>query len=82
MFKQVSEFFENISSKNQGGLRKGHSTQQRLLAMPEKWKRSVDSGKAFGSLLADLSKVFDCLNHEFLIAKLNAYGLVYLPVTG
>ena len=74
MFKQISEFFENIFSKNQYGFRKGHSTQQCLLAMLEKWKRSVDSGKAFGALLTDLSKAFDCLDHELLIAKLNAYG--------
>ena len=74
MFKQISEFFENIFSKNQCGFRKGHSTQQYLLAMLEKWKRSVDSGKAFGALLTDLSKAFDCLDHELLIAKLNAYG--------
>ena len=74
MFKQISEFFENIFSKNQCGFRKGHSTQQCLLAMLEKWKRSVDSGKAFGALLTDLSKAFDCLDHELLIAKLNAYG--------
>ena len=42
--------------------------------MLEKWKRSVDNGKAFGALLTDLSKAFDCLDHELLIAKLNAYG--------
>ena len=45
MFKQISEFFENIFSKNQCGFRKGHSTQQCLLAILEKWKRSVDSGR-------------------------------------
>ena len=42
--------------------------------MLEIWKRSVDNGKAFGALLTDLSKAFDCLDHELLIAKLNAYG--------
>ena len=41
--------------------------------MLEKWKRSVDNSKLFGALLADLSKVFDCLNHELLIAKLKAF---------
>ena len=74
MFKQISKFFENIFSKNQCGFRKGHSTQQCLLAMLEKWKRSLDSYKAFGALLTDLSKAFDYLNHELLIVKLNAYG--------
>ena len=29
-----------------------------------KWKRSVNSDKTFGALLADLSKAFDCFDHE------------------
>ena len=74
----MSNFFDNILSKYQCDFRKGFSTQHCLLAMLEKWKRSVDNGKAFGALLTDLSKAFDCLDHELLIAKLNAYG-VSLP---
>ena len=33
-----------------------------------KWKRPFDNSKMFGALLADLSKAFDCLYHELLIA--------------
>ena len=53
---------------------KGVRIQKCLLAMLEKWKRSVDNSKMFGTLLTDLSKAFNCLDHELLIAKLNAYG--------
>ena len=61
-------------SKQQCGFQKGYNTQQYLLALIEKWKRPVDSGQMFGALLTDLFKAFDCLDHELLIAKLNAYG--------
>ena len=60
--------------EQQCGFSKGYNTQQCLLIMLEKWKRSVDGGKAFSALVTDLCKAFDCLDHELLIAKLNSYG--------
>ena len=36
-------------------------------------KAPDDKGYA-GAILTDLSKTFDCLNHDLLIAKLDAYG--------
>ena len=42
--------------------------------MLEKWKKCFDKGKVFGALLTDLLKGFDCLDHELLTTKLNAYG--------
>ena len=41
--------------------------------MREKWNKSVYNGGAFGALMADLFKDFDCLHHGLLIEKLDAY---------
>ena len=43
--------------------------------MVEKWRKNVDNGHAFGAVLTDLSKAFDCLPCDLIIAKLKAYGL-------
>ena len=71
--KQITIFIDPLLSKYQCGFRKGFSAQHCLLAMLEKWKNAVDKGKVFGALLTELSKGFDCLPHELIIAKLNAY---------
>ena len=62
-----------LLSKFQCGFWKGYDAQDCLLAMLEHWKSEVDKGKVFWVVLADLSKAFDCLSHELIIAKLNAY---------
>ena len=72
--KSISRYFEDILSKYKYGFRKEHKAQHCLLILTEKWKQSVDHGKAFGALLTNLSKAFDCLPHSLFIAKLKAYG--------
>ena len=72
--KQITIFMNPLLSKYHCGFRKGDNVQHCLLAMLEKWKNAVDKGKIFGTLLTDLSKAFDSLSHDLLIAKLNGYG--------
>ena len=74
MYDQMCKNFDQISSKFQCGFRKGFSTQNCLLYMIENWKESLDQGGHYGALLTDLSKAFDCIMHDLLIAKLQAYG--------
>ena len=74
MYDQICPYFQTIFSKFQCGFRKDFNAQHCLLAMVEKWRKTVDRSTETGPVLTDLSKAFDCINHNLLIAKHNAYG--------
>ena len=46
-----------------------------LLRKVEEWKQNVDNNFIVGAGLTDFSKVFDCMPHNLLIAKLSECGL-------
>ena len=56
------------------GYRKGFTTQHVLLSFIAKWKNVLDNKEYGGTILIDLSKAFDTINHDLLIAKLHIYG--------
>ena len=71
---QIIEYIDSRLSKYISAYRKAHSTQHVLMRMIEDWKKALDNKKYVGAILMDLSKAFDCISHDLLIAKLRAYG--------
>ena len=63
--------------------RKGYNSQHVLIRLFEEWTQHLDNNSVAGGDFMDLSKTFDCLPHNLLIAKLAAYSadenlLVYI----
>ena len=65
---------ENKLTKCSTGFRELYGTQHSLLTMPEKWKRGINNEVYVSALFIDLSKAFDTINHDPMLAKLRAYG--------
>ena len=73
MLKQIIEQINKYLSQNLCGYRKGFSMHTALSMLLEKWKKILDDNWYAGAILMDLSKAFDTINHELIIAKLYAY---------
>ena len=74
IFEQMADYFEPVFSPYLSGFRKRYGCQHVLTRMTENWRKSLDHKKVIGALSMDLSKAFDSLQHDILIAKLHAYG--------
>ena len=71
---QINPFMNDKLSPMLCGFRKGYSTQHALLNLLGNWRTHLDNKEIIGVILCDLSKAFDTLPHDLLIAKLDAYG--------
>ena len=77
MLTQINFYMEPKLSIYQCGFRKNMSSQNCLLFMVEKLRKCLDKKGSTGILLTDLSKAFDCMIHDLLMAKLYAFGFDY-----
>ena len=63
-----------ILSDKISAYRQGYSCQHVLLKLTDECKIYLDQNLSVGTVLMDLSKVFDYIPHELLIAKMGAYN--------
>ena len=74
MDKQSNAYMDKYLSKYLCGYRKNFNCQVAMVPMIERWKKARDNGQHAGGVMMDLSKAFDTINHELLLAELHAYG--------
>ena len=72
---QLSEYLEKYLNSILCGFTKAHSTEHALFKLLQARQEKLDEGGFVGTILVDLSKAYDCLPHDFLVAKLEPYGV-------
>ena len=80
LFSQINKYIDPYLSIYLCGFRKGTNAQNGVLFVLEKWEKCLDEKGSAGILLTDLSKAFDCMMPDLLLAKLNAYGFDYKSI--
>ena len=75
--QQLYNYFEikKILISSQYGFRKSKSTTLAILSLLEYVVGGFEDGQYVGAILCDLSKAFDCIDHQILLLKLRHYGL-------
>ena len=77
MYSQLDNFFKTQRHlyDNQYGFRTEHSTEFAALELADRVITSMDHNETPINIYIDLSKAFDTLDHEILLAKLQYYGI-------
>ena len=65
----------NLINIRQSGFRRGHGTNLALHHMIDNWVTALSQKKSVAVLAIDLSKAFDCLNHEAIFTTLDRIGI-------
>ena len=74
MYAQMYSYMNQYLSPNLCGFRKDYCAQYCVSIMIERWKKALDQKLNAGAFLTDLSKAFECINYDLMIAKLATYG--------
>ena len=65
----------NILAEEQYGFRSNTSTEQAIYQLTNNILKALDSKHLVGGIFCDLTKAFDCVDHDILLDKLEFYGI-------
>ena len=66
----------HLISVDQYAFLPNHSTNTCLHRVIDDWYESFNEKEKVGACFLDISKCFDCIDHELLLSKLNKYGIL------
>ena len=73
IYEQVQIILNLFSMKFCADIKK-HLVDSTLFGLLTSWQTSLNRGEFFGSILMNFSKAYDCLKHDLLLAKFQAYS--------
>ena len=64
LYRKINSYINTYLNSGICGFREAFSAQYCLITMTEKIKNVLDKGGIGGALLTELSKAFDCIQHD------------------
>ena len=75
MKNQLMSYLDKYFSPFVSAYWESYSTQQVLIRLLEEWREKLDKNFIVGAVLMNLSKAFDRMPHDLIIAKLAECGI-------
>ena len=75
IYNQLSDYSDSFMNNILCGFRNAHSEQHALFKLLQSWQQVLDNGGFIGTVLMELSNVYDCIPRNLLIAELECCGV-------